>query len=88
MTRDDAWAGTMGRVGKRRREPVVCAVDDCERVAVYTIHIELSTPGVGGISVPMCREHGDEDLSELRTQAAHPLRCASGQRPKTARSQE
>ncbi len=28
------------------------------------------------------------DLSELRTQAAHPLRCASGQRPKTARSQE
>ncbi len=53
MTRDDACAGTMGRVGKRRREPVVCAVDDCERVAVSTIHSELSTPGVAGISVPI-----------------------------------
>jgi len=60
--REDAWAGTMGRVGKRRLEPIVCAVDDCERVAVYTIHIELSTPGVTGISVPMCREHGDDAL--------------------------
>ncbi len=62
MTREDAMAGTMGRVGKRRRERVACAVDGCERVAVYTIHIELSTPGVAGISVPMCREHGDYAL--------------------------
>ncbi len=62
MTGNGAMAGTMGRVGKRRRERVACAVDDCERVAVYTIHIELSTPGVAGISVPMCREHGDDAL--------------------------
>ncbi len=62
MTREDAMAGTMGRVGKRRRERVACAVDGCERVAVYTIHIELSTPGVAGISVPMCRAHGDYAL--------------------------
>ena len=62
MTGDDEWAGVMGRVGKHWRERVACAVDDCERVAVYTIHIELSTPGVAGISVPMCREHGDYAL--------------------------
>jgi len=62
MTGNGAMAGTMGRVGKRRLERVACAVDDCERVAVYTIHIELSTPGVTGISVPMCREHGDDAL--------------------------
>ncbi len=62
MTKDDVMAGTMGRVGKRRMERVACAVDDCERVAVYTIHIELSAPGVAGISVPMCREHGDYAL--------------------------
>jgi len=62
MTGNDAMTGTMGRVGKRRRERVACAVDDCERVAVYTIHSELSTPDVGGISVPMCREHGDDAL--------------------------
>ena len=62
MTRDEAMAGTIGRVGKRRLERVVCAVDGCERVAVYTIHIEMNAPGVTGISVPMCRDHGDYAL--------------------------
>ncbi len=62
MTRDDAMAGTMGRVGKRRVERVVCAVDACERVAVYVIHIEMGVPRVPGISVPMCRDHGDYAL--------------------------
>jgi len=62
MTGNDAMTGTMGRVGKSRRERVACAVDDCERMAVYTIHIELSTPAVAGISVPMCRAHGDDAL--------------------------
>jgi len=52
--------GTIGPTEKNANASAPwCCVDDCGKPSFWDIHLDLKNPIIKGLTVAMCREHGD-----------------------------